>query len=62
MPFSVDTVDRVPRFVEREHVPVAIVVVPRIVVIDLRDGSRLEGRFQILLVPVHNDIEAVGIQ
>ena len=45
----------------RQHVPVAIVVVPDIVMIELRDARHLELAAHIRHIPVGDDIQAVRV-
>ena len=62
MPLLIHTIDSVSCFGQREHVPIAIVIVSGVVVIDFGHGRRFERSLQILPVPIHNNVETVRIE
>ena len=62
VPDILDFLDREPRFGLREYVPVAVVIVPGVMMINLRRRCSLIWRAERLVVPVLDDIDAIRIQ
>src|SRR5688572_18454451 len=62
MPDVVDLVDSKLRLDLRERVPVAIVIVTYILVIKLRRLGSFIRRAERLVIPVLDDVDAVGIE
>ena len=62
MPNVVNLIDRELCLDLREGIPVAIVIVTRVLVIELRRISTFERRAECFVVPVLDDVYAVGIE
>ena len=60
-PEVVEVARHVARLGHVEHVPVAVVVVPDVLVVQLRQRRRLVRRPAVLVVPAHDDVQAVGV-
>ena len=60
-PRRVEGVHRVARFLEAERVPVAIVVVPRVVVVQRWRVGPFGRRVERAAVPVAHDVHAIGV-
>ncbi len=50
------------RLLLRQHVPVAVVVMAGVLVVQLRRERALPGRAQRALIPVGDDVHAIGVQ
>ena len=62
MPDVVNLVDRDLRLNLREGVPVAVVIVARVLVIELRRIGAFERRAECFVVPVLDDVNAVRVE
>ena len=62
VPDVVNLIDRDLRLDLGEGIPVAVVIVTNVLVIKLRRIGALEGSAERFVVPVFNDVDAVGIE
>ena len=61
VPTLVDVAHGEPRFLLREHVPVAVVVVAGVGVVEQRRRGSLVARAELLRVPLAHQVRAVGV-
>ena len=61
MPDVVDFINRQLRFDLRKSIPIAVVVVSDVFVIKLRRFSSFKRRSQSFVIPIFDNINAVGI-